>query len=191
MDVFVARQPIFDFVYAREFDELLLLCDIVKIDFRLTPPDQVEATVATLRRFNCRLLAEKIETYEEFARALTLGFELFQGYFFSRPEVLRSEDLSVSQLTVLQLLAEIDDADGGFDVDALERLVSQDISISYKLLAYIRSSRFDGLKTVSSIGQAIRYLGAQGFRMFVSLIATSLLEAEKLSEPLYFEKDTA
>jgi len=171
-----------DFVYSRQFDELLHLSDIIKIDFRLTPPEKIEEMVGTLTQFNCQLLAEKIETYEEFAVALDLGFEYFQGYFFAKPEVLQNKDLSASQLTMLQLLSEINSAESEFDVDALEKLVSQDISIAYKLLKYINSSHFSRIKAISSISQAISYLGERGFRMFVSLIATSMLAENKPGE---------
>lgn len=171
-----------DFVYSRKFDELLHLSDIIKIDFRLTPPDRLERMVATLQQFNCRLLAEKVETYEEFARALDLGFDYFQGYFFAKPEVLRNKDLSSSQVTILQLLSELNAADREFDVESLERLVSRDISITYKLLNYINSAHFCRLQPISSIGQAISYLGESGFKMFLSLIAASLLAEGKPSE---------
>lgn len=171
-----------DFVYSRKFDELLRLSDIIKIDFRLTPPDKLEEMVQNLKKFNCQLLAEKVETYEEFNNALALGFEYFQGYFFSKPEVLQNKDLSASQLTMLRLLSEINAADKEFDVESLEKLVSQDISITYKLLSYINSSQFSRLQAISSIGQAISYLGENGFKMFVSLIATSMLAVGKPNE---------
>lgn len=171
-----------DFVYSRKFDELLQLSDIIKIDFRLTPLAKIEEMVATLREFNCQLLAEKVETYEEFDKALELGFDYFQGYFFAKPEVLQNKDLSTSQLTMLQLLAKINSADQEFDVDALEKLVTQDISITYKLLKYINSAHFSRLKNISSIAQAISYLGERGFKMFVSLIATSMLAENKPGE---------
>lgn len=171
-----------DFVYSRQFDELLAMSDIIKIDFRLTPIAQVGEMIETLRGFNCLLLAEKVETYEEFEKAIGLGFDYFQGYFFSKPEVLQNRDLSASQLTMLQLLAEINSADREFDVDALERLVGQDISITYKLLKYINSAHFSRIKAISSVAQAISYLGEKGFRMFVSLIATSMLADNKPGE---------
>ena len=171
-----------DFVYSRQFDELLHLSDIIKIDFRLTSPEKIKEMVGTLKQFDCQLLAEKIETYEEFEAALALGFEYFQGYFFAKPEVLQNRDLSTSQLTMLQLLSEINSADSEFDVEALEKLVSQDISITYKLLKYINSSHFSRIKTISSVAQAISYLGERGFRMFVSLIATSMLAENKPGE---------
>jgi len=166
-----------DFVYSKKFEELLYLSDIIKIDFRLTPLEKIEEMILSLKKYNCKLLAEKIETYEEFKKALTLGFDYFQGYFFSKPEVLKNKDLSPSQMAMIRLMSQINAAE--FDVTALGELVSHDVSISYKLLNYLNSAYFSRLQPISSITQAISYLGEKGFKLFVSLIATSMLAENK------------
>ncbi len=169
-----------DFVYAKKFDELLQLSDIIKIDFRLTPLPDIEIMIDSLKKYNCRLLAEKVETYEEYEKAIALGFEYFQGYFFSKPEVLKNRELSASQLTMIQLIAQINSAE--FDVDSLEKLIVQDVSITYKLLNYLNSSHFSRLQPISSIRQAISFLGEKGFKLFASLVATSKLAENKPNE---------
>lgn len=169
-----------DFVYSKQFEELLHLSDIIKIDFRLTPVETLGEMVETLKKYNCKLLAEKVETYDEFHQAVELGFELFQGYFFSKPEVLKNKDLSSSQAGMLRLISKINTEE--FDVDSLAALVVQDVSITYKLLKYINSSHFSRLQPLSSIRQAITFLGENGFKMFVSLIATSKLSEDKPEE---------
>jgi c-di-GMP-related signal transduction protein len=169
-----------DFVYSKKFDVLLELSDIIKIDFRLTPLDVIEVMVETLEKYNCQLLAEKVETYEEFDRAISLGFEYFQGYFFAKPEVLQNKDLSASQLTMVQLISNINNSE--FDVMELEKLVVQDVSVSYKLLNYINSAHFSRIQPISSIRQAISFLGEKEFKMFVSLVATSKLASDKPTE---------
>lgn len=166
-----------DFIYARKFEELLYICDIIKIDFRLTSQDKIEEMVLSLEKYNCRLLAEKVETYEEFQKALALGFDYFQGYFFSKPEVLHNKDLSASQTTLMRLISEINTAD--FDVDALGALIVQDVSITYKFLNYINSAYFGRVQPISSIPHAISYLGERGFKLFASLIITSMLAKDK------------
>jgi EAL and modified HD-GYP domain-containing signal transduction protein len=166
-----------DFVYSKKFEELLHLSDIIKVDFRFTSLEKIEEMIPSLKKYNCKLLAEKIETYEEFEKAMTLGFNYFQGYFFSKPEVLKNKELSASQMTMFRLIAQINAAE--FDVSALGELVSHDISISYKLLNYLNSAYFSRLQPLSSITQAISYLGEKGFRLFVTLIATSMLAENK------------
>ena len=169
-----------DFVYSKQFEELLHLSDIIKIDFRLTPVETLGEMVETLKKYNCKLLAEKVETYDEFNQAVELGFDYFQGYFFSKPEVLKNKDLSSSQVGMLRLISKINTEE--FDVESLAGLVAQDVSITYKLLKYINSSHFARLQPLSSIRQAITFLGEDGFKMFVSLIATSKLSEGKPGE---------
>jgi len=169
-----------DFVYSNQFDKLLELSDIVKIDFRLTPVETLGEMVHTLKKYNCKLLAEKVETYDEFHQAVELGFDYFQGYFFSKPEVLKNKDLSSSQVGLMRLISKINTEE--FDVESLADLVAQDVSMTYKLLKYINSSHFARLQPLSSIPQAISFLGEDGFKMFVSLIATSKLSENKPGE---------
>lgn len=169
-----------DFVYSKNWDDLIEISDIIKVDFRLTPMEEIEKMLLYLEPYDCRLLAEKVETYEEFERALELGFELFQGYFFSKPETLQNKDLSATQMAMLHLIAEVNSAE--FDIDALEELVEQDVSISYKLLNFINSSHFSRIQPIASIRQAISYLGEREFKQFVTLIATSKLTDKKPNE---------
>jgi c-di-GMP-related signal transduction protein len=171
-----------DFVYSRRFDSLIALSDIIKIDFRLTPAAKIREMVSVLQNFNCKLLAEKVETYKEFEEALSLGFDYFQGYFFAKPEVLKNKELSVSQLTVLRLISQMNSNE--FDVACLEELVVQDVSISYKLLNYLNSAKFSRLQPLSSIRQAISFLGEREFRKFASFVATSRLADNKPNELL-------
>lgn len=166
-----------DFVYAKRYDELLYLSDIIKIDFRLTAKEQIVEMAHSLKQYNCKLLAEKVETYEEFDDAMELGFDYFQGFFFSKPEILQNKDLSASQVSLMRLISEINSTE--FDVKSLEKIISQDVSITYKLLVYVNSAYFGRLQPISSIGQAISYLGEKGFKLFASLIITSKLAKDK------------
>ena len=169
-----------DFVYSRKFEPLIELSKIIKIDFRLTPLDEIEEMVKYLSRYPLKLLAEKIETYEEFQKALDMGFMYYQGYFFAKPEVLKNKEIAPSKLAILQLIADVNTAT--FDVASLEKLLNQDVSISFKLLTYLNSAYFRRLQPISSIRQAIAFLGESGFRLFVTLIATSRLADNKPDE---------
>ncbi|MCB2214495.1 EAL and HDOD domain-containing protein [Desulfofustis glycolicus] len=169
-----------DFTFDDSFAELLPLIDIVKIDFRQTPQAEIRSLLDHLRPFSCRLLAEKIESYAEFNRARDTGFDLFQGYFFSRPEVLKNKDIPQNKLTMLRLISEINRSE--FDVSALEKLISRDVAVSYKLLKYLNSAYFSRLAPLKSIRQAIAFLGERGVKLFVSLVATSQLAEDKPDE---------
>lgn len=169
-----------DFVYAENFIPLMEIAQIVKIDFMQYSTDQILAMVKIFKGYHCKLLAERIETHEEYTRASSMGFVYFQGYYFSKPEVLKNKEISSSQLVYMQLILEVNRA--AFDIQKLEQLIKQDVAISYKLLKCINSAYYSRLQPISSIRQAIAFLGAQGTRMFVSLIATSQLSENKPDE---------
>ncbi len=169
-----------DFVYRENLIPLIEAAEIIKVDFRLTPEEDILKFVSYTKKFKCRLLAEKIETYQEFQNAKTMGFSYFQGYFFARPEILRNKDISSSQMSSIRLISMINDQE--FDIDSLEKVINQDISITYKLLKYLNSSYFSRIQQISSIKQAITFLGEKGIRLFVSLIVISKLVDHKPAE---------
>lgn len=171
-----------DFVFHDNLQPLIDIAKIIKIDFRLTPLTEIAAMLSQLQGATCEFLAEKIETHEEFMEAKALGFSYFQGYFFAKPEILRNKDISPSQLTIMQLICEVNRAE--CDIKKLEGLINQDVSISYKLINYLNSAYYSRLQPVSSIRQAIAYLGDRGIRMFISLIAASRLVDNKPDELL-------
>ena len=169
-----------DFVYGSEFKPLIELAKIIKIDFRLTPIEEIEEMVSNLAVYGVKFLAEKVETYEEFQWALDMGFEYFQGYFFSKPQILKAKDIAPSKMHLLQVVAEVNKED--FSFDKLEKLVVQDMSLSYKLMRYINSAFFKRFQDISSIKQAIVLLGEKEVKRFVSLMAMANLSAGKPEE---------
>ncbi len=169
-----------DFIYQEEMGDLLGIVDIVKIDFRLDFPDNLPDVLDKLSSHKVQLLAEKVETYEEFERAKELGFKYFQGYFFSKPEILKNKELVSSQLNMLRLLNSINKEE--LDFDLLEEIISREISIAYKLLKYINSIRFARRQPISNIRQAIAFLGEREVKLFITLIATTNLSCDKPRE---------
>ena len=118
-----------DFVYDDRWQPLLEVADIIKVDVRALGTRVVEEHARILQPYGHKLLAEKVETQEEFDTLAAMGFDYFQGYFLSRPQVMSGKRLSASKLPVLQLLAVLQDAN--IDVKYVEKLVSQDVSLSY------------------------------------------------------------
>ncbi len=169
-----------DFDFSGSQEALVELADIIKVDFRLVPMEVIERKGADLRKQGKRLLAEKIETYAEFDAARAMGFTLFQGYFFSRPEVMHNREIATSKINLLNLLTEVNRKD--VRLDRVEQMIAPDVAISYKLLRYINSAYYYLLREISSIRHALLYLGEGGIRQFVSLVATSELSADKPDE---------
>lgn len=169
-----------DFVYNHELEPLIALADIIKFDFRLTPREEIDAYLKKLSGNPLRLLAEKVETNEEFEAARQMGFELFQGYFFCKPEIIQGREVEGSQVNLMRIMAQVNNDD--FSLDELEQLVARDMGISYKLFKYLNSAFFSRASKVSSVKDALVYLGEKEIRRFVSLIAMSRLAAGKPSE---------
>jgi len=169
-----------DFLFKPQIEPLAAMADIIKCDLRATPADELETLTRRLSGYKARLLAEKVETHEEFEGAVDLGFELFQGYFFSRPQILSGKDISSNSMHLLQIMAEANK--DTVDFNELEKLITRDVAIPYKLLRYINSAYFRRANNISSIKQAITLLGENGTRRFISLIAMTRLAPNKPNE---------
>lgn len=168
-----------DFLYAPEMDPLLELADIVKFDILQMTRPEIEAQIEQVRPFGVRLLAEKVETPEDFEYCRDLGFDFFQGYFLCRPKVVHGHRLPTNRLNTLKLLSRLQDPRA--EIDELEKIIREDLSLSYKLLRLINSA-FYGLSTkIDSIRQTLVLLGVQRIRAWVSLLTLSGL-SEKPSE---------
>ncbi|MDO6460203.1 HDOD domain-containing protein [Granulosicoccaceae sp. 1_MG-2023] len=157
-----------DFIYSRDYDRVLPYVDLIKIDITQFPPEQWATEVARARHYGCRVLAEKVETQEEYARLRALKVDYYQGYFFARPSVVAGQRIASSKLSLLQLLAGINDPD--IELEELQRLISKDVGISVKSLNYVNSAASGLNRKVESIHEAIIYLGRNTIRSWVTLI---------------------
>ena len=169
-----------DFIFHQKLSPLIELADIIKFDIQLTPVNTIHKALHYLSRYDIELLAEKVETHEEFRKAVKLGFTYFQGYFFAKPEVIRIKELETSHLHLLTLIAEISKKETS--MSKLTQIITADVSLSYKLLRYINSAYFYLIKRVESITHAITYLGEDEIRRFVTLVAISELASKRPRE---------
>lgn len=160
-----------DFIFSEALKPLIKLAQFVKIDLMALSREQLDEHVALLRSYNVKLLAEKIETQEQFEHCKTLGFDYFQGYFLSKPNIVQGQQLPPNRLAVLQLLSKLQNPET--DTADIEKLVLQDIALSYKLLRYINSAFFALPKNVDSIRQAVVYLGTQAIKTWVTLLVVA------------------
>lgn len=160
-----------DFIYDPVYEPLLPLVDIVKVDIRAAGMDRVRETVQQLRRFRMTLLAEKIETHEEFRECVRLGFKLFQGYFLRRPEIVEGKRIDGSAMVLLELLAELNKPDP--DIQVLVDLIDRDLSLTYRLLKIVNSAALSHRNEINDIREALVLLGLDEVRKWVSLLALS------------------
>jgi c-di-GMP phosphodiesterase len=174
------RLALDDFVFRPGCEALLPLAEFVKLDVLSLDDAALADYVTRLRPYGARLIAEKVETHELMARCADLGFDLFQGYFFCRPKIITGRRPDASRLTVLQLLARVQDPEVG--LDELEQLVSRDPAISYRLLRYINSAYCAVPVEVTSIRQALVLVGTRQIRDWATLLLMSRLSDGKPSE---------
>jgi c-di-GMP-related signal transduction protein len=170
-----------DYIHQPVWRHFYPLIDIIKIDFRATSLDTMLQIKEALKDFpHIKLLAEKVETNEEFAQALDLGFDYFQGYFFSRPELIQSKALSPAQMTLAELLYET--AKPEIDLHAITSVFERDVHLSYKLLRYTNSAVFKRRTEISTIKQALVVLGQTELKRFLSMLFTAQVSSGKPAE---------
>ena len=174
------RLALDDFVYSAAYEPLLSMASFVKVDFRAGTEAQCADLARDMRLRNITLLAEKVENEEEFARAERLGFTLFQGYFFCRPQMMKTREVAPNRVGFLRLLREIHAPE--LDFDAIEGLIEQDVALSLKLLRFLHTAAFGLGREISSIRQALMTLGERNLRKWVSLVAVFGLAQGKPAE---------
>jgi len=154
---------------------------IIKIDIQQSSLDDIkEVLVAIKDHPHIKMLAEKVETYEEYDQMLQLGFDYFQGYFFAKPEMIKTKNLSPSQLAMAELLYETSKTE--LDLNSITSVFERDVSLSYKLLRYANSAIFKRRNEISTIKQALVILGSGELKRFIGLMFAVTANPDKPSE---------
>jgi EAL and modified HD-GYP domain-containing signal transduction protein len=159
-----------DFRLTPATEQLLQYAQIVKVDVLEHTGEALEKLLAYLRahRPSLTLLAEKVETREEFERCRELGFQAFQGYFFARPSLVRQQRLPSQGLTALSAMAELSATE---DFDELHRIITRDVGLSMRLLRYANSAYVSLPRRVGSVQEGLAWLGAITVRRFALMAA--------------------
>lgn len=165
------RVALDDYVHDARLAPLVAEADIVKVDALDLDEQGMRATAQALRRPGLTLLAEKIETRERFEMARDAGYELFQGWFYARPDLLRRRTLPADRATLLQVLAAIEDPN--VDFEEIGGLIERNLALSHKLLRYVNSALFTLPQEVDSIRHACSMLGIERVRTCVLLLLLS------------------
>lgn len=163
-----------DFVCDPAKRPLVEIADLIKIDLMALPEGALEDQVNKLRPYGVRLLAEKVETQEEFKHCKNLGFDYFQGYFFCKPNIIRGKRALTSRLAIMQLMAKLQEPE--LDFSELQALISQDVSLSYRILRYINSAYFSLGRKIDSIKHSITLVGLKTIKSWVAILAMSSVD---------------
>ena len=169
-----------DFVDSPEWAPLVEIAEIIKVDFRLTDRQEQSAIVARYAGKKIRMLAEKVETQEEFAAGMQMGYSLFQGYFFCRPEMMQHHDLPASKLAYLELLHAATALE--FDVQELALKIKHEPSLTFRLLRYLNSAAFGLRAEIHSVAHALSLLGERELRKWIAVVSVGVLADGKPDE---------
>ena len=163
-----------DFIYSESLQPLVEISDIIKIDLLALTVEELKVHVKQLSNGKRKLLAEKVETKEEFERCKELGFDYYQGYFFSKPQIIKGKSLPANKVAILSLLAKLQDNESSNE--ELAEIISQDLTMSVRVLRYINSAQFGFSREVDSIQQAIMMLGRTTIRNLATLLSMSQIK---------------
>lgn len=163
-----------DFVWDDSYRPVLEYTDIVKLEVPAMNRQQLQTTVRNLKLYDVSLLAEKVETHEEFEQCKELGCTLFQGYFLFKPQIVEGKKLSSAKLAVLKLIADLQDPEAS--VAEITTAINRDPVLSFKLLALVNSAAFRRPCEVNNISTAVSLLGVNRLRSWASMLAMGSLD---------------
>ncbi|MBV6324175.1 EAL and HDOD domain-containing protein [Duganella violaceipulchra] len=146
---------------------LLPLTEYVKMDMRNIPLSTLTKLAPRFRQDKKKLVAEKVETREEFKNCLDLGFDFFQGYYFAKPVIMSGKKLSPSQLAVMELMTLVtSDADNL----EIERAIKRDVSLALNLLRLVNTPAVGARQRIDSLSQAVTILGRRQLQRWLQIM---------------------
>jgi len=166
-----------DFVFESKLTPFVELADYIKLDVLALGHDGLHQQIEALRGFDVKIIAEKVETWEDYQFCRLLGMEYFQGYFFEKPEIISSKASKVNSMTLLQLMSSLLNASS--DIAELERIVSQDAGLVHKLLRYLNSPMTGLVVSVDSVRLAIMLIGVNQLRSLTNLLLMSEMVGDR------------
>lgn len=159
-----------DHIESSDWHRFYPLVDIIKIDIHQTSLLKARGLMDKLVDHDICFLAEKVETNQEFQRAKDFGFELFQGYFFTKPEIIKNRKINTSFNDLVRLTQCL--AEPKIDFDEVSVIVSRNPVLSHQLLNFVNAC--SALNTpIKSLKQAVAYLGEDKLKKFASYAVIS------------------
>jgi EAL and modified HD-GYP domain-containing signal transduction protein len=172
-----------DYDFDPKWDVLLPYTDIIKVDIVECDEQTLMNNIGKYVDSKIKLVAEKIETMQDFEKYRDLGFDYFQGYFFARPEIIKQKKLPTSKLSLIELVTASSAAE--FDLDKINSIIHRDVSLSYKLLRFINTPLVNKTHKIISLRHALNYMGQVEVKKFIALLALANLGDSKPAELIH------
>jgi c-di-GMP phosphodiesterase len=150
-----------------DLQQLLPFVQVIKLDLRDMPLSALLALAPKIKLAGKKLLAEKVETIEQFQLCMELGFDYFQGYYFAKPVILSGRKLSPSQLAIVHLLNLIN---SDADTVEIECAIKKDVSLCFNLLRLVNTPAAGARRRVDSISQALMILGRNQLQRWLQIM---------------------
>lgn len=167
-----------DFVFDSKLTPFVELATYIKLDILALGHEGFHQQIEALKGFDTIIIAEKVETWEDYQFCRLLGVDYYQGYFFERPEVMSSKSSKVNSMTLLQLMSSLLNT-SSISVDRLEQIVSQDAGLVHKLLRYLNSPLTGLVASVDSVRLAIMLIGVEKLKWLTNLLLMSEMVGDR------------
>ncbi|MCW8091938.1 EAL and HDOD domain-containing protein [Alteromonas sp. ASW11-130] len=163
--------------------EIFPLLDIVKVDVSKSRFELIEKNIPRFVDSNIRLVAEQVETHEQFNICRDLGFDLFQGYFFAQPETRVQRQLPASKMNLVDLMGE--SSQSHLDLNRVNQIIERDAALSYILLKFINNPTINKRYKITSLNHALNYMGEIEIKKFIALLSLANLGDDKPLELIH------
>ncbi len=169
-----------DFAFKPGFTELLNVADIVKVDFQVKSEQEKMSLVRNFKNEKMKFLAEKVESYEEYKKAIEWGYTYFQGYFFSKPEIVPSKTLHPSKWNQIRLMSAVNEET--IDFGKIAEIIEMDPAFSYEILRIVNSSYFSRGAKTKTVKHALIRLGIADVKKWCYITALRKQTDKKYNE---------
>jgi EAL and modified HD-GYP domain-containing signal transduction protein len=172
-----------DRLFKPSWNEFLPYFDMLKVNSNHEDLDFLAKNVNQFIDADVQLIADKVETQENFNIFINMGFDYFQGYFFAKPESVSNENLPTSKLTLVELMGA--SSSESFDVESVNSVIEHDVGLSYMLLRFINNPTINKRYKITSLRHALNYMGEVEIKKFIALLALANLSDDKPLELLH------
>jgi len=164
-----------DFIFSKKYVPFIKMADIVKFDVLVIEPEKIKPLFAKIKSIkNVTILAECVETKEIYNLCKEAGADLFQGYYFAKPEVVTGKKLSVAKIHLLELLEKV--VDDSLHLDDLERIIEKDVGLSIKMLKLAKQYRTRSMPDFSSLKDVMMLFGLKRVQSWATMISMTELD---------------
>lgn len=158
-----------DFTFSEEFEPFIKLAQIIKVEYPAVDVERQKYFIQKYKKqYGTIFLAEKIETREQQKKALAIGYDLLQGYFYSKPLMVKGKGIEALKTSILQMIQEVEKEEPDYNI--LANIIEKDLSLSYKLLRIVNAVGYGSRHKITSINQALVRLGTDEIKKWIYVL---------------------